>query len=85
MVARIELQLLAIGEEPLDEATAVPAVLDGTNFRYVAELLPLSWLLAYRFDMGIVGIYIANIISMYVRAALSFARYLTRKWMYKRV
>lgn len=47
--------------------------------------LPLSWLLAYYFDMGVMGIYIANIISVYVRAAIGFVRYLSGKWMYKRV
>jgi len=47
--------------------------------------LPLSWLLGYHFKMGVMGIYVANIISLYVRAALGFIRYLSNKWMYKRV
>lgn len=47
--------------------------------------LPLSWLLAYHFDMGVMGIYLANIISLYVRMAIGFVRYLSGKWMLKRV
>ena len=35
--------------------------------------------------MGVMGIYIANIISLYVRATIGFVRYLSGKWMYKRV
>lgn len=47
--------------------------------------LPLSWLLAYHFDLGVYGIYIANIISLYVRAVCGLFRYASGKWMYKRV
>lgn len=47
--------------------------------------LPLSWLLAYHFDLGVYGIYIANIVSLYVRAGCGLFRYISGKWMYKRV
>lgn len=47
--------------------------------------LPLSWLLAYHFELGVYGIYIANIISLYVRAGCGLFRYVSGKWMYKRV
>ena len=71
-----------------------PALRSGGDIKYVLYetmtgvwlvRLPLSWLLAYHFDMGIVGIYLANIISLYVRMAIGFVRYLSGKWMYKRV
>lgn len=74
--------------------TVDPALRAGGDVKYVlAETmtgvwlvrLPLSWLLAYHFDMGVMGIYIANIISLYVRATIGFVRYLSGKWMYKRV
>lgn len=47
--------------------------------------LPLSWLLAYHFKQGVYGIYIANIVSLYVRAGCGLFRYVSGKWMYKRV
>lgn len=71
-----------------------PALRSGGDIKYVLcetmtgvwlVRLPLSWLLAYHFDMGVVGIYLANIISLYVRATIGFVRYLSGKWMYKRV
>lgn len=54
-----------------------PALKVGGNQRYVmlynvlgvwAVRLPLSWLLGYVLDMGIYGIYAANLISLVVRA-----------------
>lgn len=47
--------------------------------------LPLSWLLAYHFDLGVYGIYIANIVSLYVRAGCGLFRHISGKWMYRRV
>ena len=47
--------------------------------------LPLSWLLAYQLDMGINGIYLANILSLVVRAVLGQVRYAGGKWLYKKV
>lgn len=47
--------------------------------------LPLSWLLAYHFEMGVTGIYVANILACLVRMICGQIRYFTGKWMYKRV
>lgn len=47
--------------------------------------LPLSWLLAYQLNMGINGIYLANILSLVVRAMIGQARYASGKWLYKKV
>ena len=64
-----------------------PALKVGGNQKYVMMQsivcvwgirLPLSWLLGYVLDMGIYGIYLANLISLTVRAASGlFKRYRT--------
>ncbi len=47
--------------------------------------LPLTWLFSYVLDMGIDGVYLANILSLTLRAALGLIRYAREKWLYRKV
>ncbi len=47
--------------------------------------IPLSWLMAYRMDMGVAGILWANILSLAVRMAAGWIRFAKGKWMNMRV
>ena len=47
--------------------------------------LPLTWLFCFKLDMGVLGIYIANAISLYVRAILGFVRHCGKKWYAKKI
>ncbi len=86
------LMLFAIPAQSIN--TIDPALRAGGDVKFVLfetvigvwlVRLPLSWLFAYKFNWGVIGIYLANIISLYVRAGCGLFRYLTDKWMYKRV
>ena len=46
--------------------------------------LPLTYVFSYILDWGVVGIYAANAVSLYVRAAVGLIRKKGRKWI-KRV
>jgi len=71
--------------------TVDPALKVGGNQRYVmlynslgvwAVRLPLSWLLGYVLDWGIYGIYIANLISLTVRASCGLIRRCRANWIH---
>ncbi len=47
--------------------------------------LPLSWLFCFHWDLGVLGIFLANGISLWVRAGLGLARWFGKKWMYKKI
>ena len=47
--------------------------------------LPLTWLFCFKLNMGVLGIYLANTISLYVRAALGFIRHSGKKWYAKKI
>ena len=47
--------------------------------------LPLTWLFCFKLDMGVLGIYVANAISLYVRAILGFIRHCGKKWYVKKI
>ena len=47
--------------------------------------LPLTWLLCFKLDMGVLGLFLGNTISLAVRTALALVRFAGNKWMYKRV
>lgn len=47
--------------------------------------LPLTWLFCFYLDLGVVGIYLANAISLYYRAILGFIRHCGKKWYAKKV
>lgn len=45
--------------------------------------LPLTWLFCFRMDMGVLGIFLANTVSLYFRAILGFVRHCGDRWMRK--
>ncbi|MBP3705116.1 MAG: MATE family efflux transporter [Clostridia bacterium] len=47
--------------------------------------LPLTWLFCFRLDMGVLGIYVANAISLYFRAIVGFIRHCGNKWYAKKI
>jgi Na+-driven multidrug efflux pump len=71
-----------------------PQLRAGGDVRFVMVLtlsavwlirLPLTWLFCFHWDMGVFGIFFANGISLWVRAALGLIRWSGKKWMYKKV
>ncbi len=47
--------------------------------------LPLTWLFCFKLNMGVVGIYLGNSISLYLRAVLGFIRHCGKKWYAKKI
>ena len=47
--------------------------------------LPLTWLLCFYWDFGVLGIYLGNTIALAFRMTTGLIRYCSNKWMYKRV
>ncbi|MBO5252866.1 MAG: MATE family efflux transporter [Clostridia bacterium] len=47
--------------------------------------LPLTWLFCFKLNMGVVGIYLGNSISLYFRAILGFIRHCGKKWYVKKI
>lgn len=47
--------------------------------------LPLTYFMCFRWDMGVLGIYLANTISLAFRMVLGIIRYCGNKWMFKKV
>ena len=47
--------------------------------------LPLTWLFCFKLNMGVLGIYIANAISLYFRAVAGFIRHCGNKWYAKKI
>ena len=71
-----------------------PQLRAGGDVRYVMFVtlsavwlvrLPLSWLFSFYWDMGVLGIFLANGVSLWLRAVLGLARWFGKKWMYKKV
>lgn len=47
--------------------------------------LPLTWLFCFKLNMGVLGIYLANAISLYYRAIAGFIRHCGKKWYAKKI
>ncbi len=47
--------------------------------------VPLTWLFCYRMDMGVPGLFLANIISLVFRALCSQFRFHTGKWLHDKL
>ncbi len=47
--------------------------------------VPLTWLFCYEMSMGVAGLFLANIISLVVRALCSQFRFHTGRWLHKTV
>ncbi len=47
--------------------------------------LPLTYFMCFYWDMGVLGIYLANTISLAFRMVMGIIRYCGNKWMYKKV
>lgn len=47
--------------------------------------LPLTWLFCFKLNMGVLGIYLANTISLYYRAVLGFARHCGKRWYVRKI
>ena len=45
--------------------------------------LPLTWLLAYRLEMGVVGAFLANGINLVFRMTMGLARFASGKWIHR--
>ena len=56
-----------------------------TIFAVWAIRVPLTWLFCYRMNMGVPGLFLANIISLVFRALCSQFRFHTGKWLHKNV
>lgn len=71
-----------------------PCLRAGGDVKYVmiqtligvwAIRLPLTWFFGYVCNMGIIGVYLANILSLACRAAAGLIRYSREKWLYRKV
>ncbi|MGN1073347.1 MAG: hypothetical protein ACI4QB_00020, partial [Eubacteriales bacterium] len=47
--------------------------------------LPLSWLFSYRLHYGVMGLFAANTINLYLRAVIGLVRHAGRRWYAKKV
>lgn len=47
--------------------------------------LPLTWLFCFRLDLGVLGIFLANGVSLLARAVCGMLRFRGRKWIHSRV
>lgn len=93
--ARLMLWMLFIQNIPAVSINTVdPQLRAGGNSKFVMTFtvlvvwlvrIPLTWLLAYYFKLGLIGVYIANIVSLFVRAIIGMICYIGNKWMYKKV
>ena len=45
--------------------------------------LPLTWLLAYRLNMGIFGVFVANFINLVFRMAMGIVRLVGSRWIHR--
>lgn len=61
------------------------AIMLYTIFAVWAIRVPLTWLMCYRMDMGVAGLFTANIISLIFRATCSQVRLRTGRWIHKNV
>ena len=50
-----------------------------------AVRIPLTWLFVYRLHWGVLGLFLANMVNLFVRAVGFFIRHLGSKWYTKRV
>jgi Na+-driven multidrug efflux pump len=56
-----------------------------TIFAVWAIRVPLTWLFCYRMDMGVPGLFLANILSLVFRALCSQFRFHTGKWLHDKL
>ena len=47
--------------------------------------LPLTWLLCFKLNMGVLGVFLANTLALTFRTIAGMTRFSTNKWMYKKV
>lgn len=47
--------------------------------------LPLTWLFCFKMNMGVLGIFLANTISLYYRAVLGFVRHCGKRWYIRKI
>lgn len=47
--------------------------------------VPLTWLFCYPMDMGVLGVFLANIVSLSLRAVCGQIRFLSGRWIHKNV
>ncbi len=47
--------------------------------------VPLTWLLVFRLHWGVLGLFLANIVNLFIRAIGFFIRHMGSKWYTKRV
>lgn len=92
--ARIMWVILFVNAAGISINAIDPQLRAGGDVRFVMVLtlsavwlirLPLTWLFCFYWDMGVFGIFFANGISLWVRAALGLIRWSGKKWMYKKV
>lgn len=92
--ARIMWVLLFVNAAGISINAIDPQLRAGGDVRFVMFVtlgavwlirLPLSWLFSVYGDMGVFGIFLANGVSLWVRAGLGLIRWFGNKWMYKKV
>lgn len=92
--ARIMWVILFVNAAGISINAIDPQLRAGGDVRFVMALtlsavwlirLPLTWLFCFYLDMGVFGIFLANGISLWVRAILGLVRWFGKKWMYKKV
>lgn len=47
--------------------------------------VPLTWLFCYQMDMGVLGVFLANIVSLVSRSVIGQIRFYSGKWIHKNV
>lgn len=72
--------------------TMDPALRAGGDARFVMVVsivgvwlirLPLTWLLAYRFGLGVMGVFLANFTNLVFRMAMGLMRFASGKWIHR--
>ena len=72
-------------EPQLQAGGDVRTVMTITLVAVWAVRIPLTWLFVYRLHWGVLGLFLANIANLFVRAIAFFIRHLGSKWYTKRV
>ena len=45
--------------------------------------LPLTWLLAYHFGLGVLGVFLANFVNFIFRMTMGLWRFFSGKWIHR--
>ena len=92
--ARIMWVILFVNAAGISINAIDPQLRAGGDVRFVMTLtlsavwlirLPLTWLFCFYWDLGVMGIFLANGVSLWVRAVWGLLRWSGKKWIHEKV